>query len=126
MCPRGRPRGQGRPREFHLCQKVRNVITMMLNSCFLMQNHQNFSAAGDSSPIPVFSHYIFTDYASYVTRLSCISLFSTGPKSANFCAKKILLLFLISSLSKILVACRVAFTVIDRFFKRLWATNETS
>ena len=37
---------------------------------------------------PVHSHYIFSKYASFVTHLSCISVFSTGPKLDNFCAKK--------------------------------------
>ena len=31
----------------------------------------------------------FSDYTPSVTRLSCITLFSIGAKSGNFCAKKI-------------------------------------
>ena len=44
-----------------------------------------------------------------VIRLSCISLFRTGSKLDNFCAKKILLL----------VTLLVVFTAADGFFKRL-------
>ena len=39
------------------------------------------------SPVPI--HYVFSDFASSVTRLSYIGFFSKGPKSNNFCAKKI-------------------------------------
>ena len=34
--------------------------------------------------------------------------------------------FLFTPLNKILVACLVAFTAVNRFFRRLWAVDETS
>ena len=34
--------------------------------------------------------------------------------------------FWLTLLSEILVACLVAFTTVDRFFRRLWAAEETS
>ena len=55
-----------------------------------------------------------------VIRLSCISLFSTELKSANFLQKKVTFGSSYHSLSKILVALLVAFTAADRFFKRLY------
>ena len=59
----------------------------------------------------------------FVTRLSCISLFSTEPKSDNFVQK---IYFSFTPLSKILVACLVAFTAVDSFFGRSWAADEAS
>ena len=63
-----------------------------------------------------------TSWAPSVTRLSSNGLFSTGPKLDNFCAKKHLLLVQAPSLllNKTLVAHLVAFTPVDRFFKRLY------
>ena len=80
---------------------------MALKSLFLPKNRKNHPAAGGS--------------ASSVTRLSCIGLFSTGPKLDNFCAKKT---YTVGSspfsFSKTLVALLLAFTPADRFFKRLY------
>ena len=42
---------------------------------FLLQNRKSQSAAGGSTPS--------------LTRMSCSGLFSTGPKSDDFCAKNI-------------------------------------
>ena len=96
---------------------------------FLLQNHKNCPAVGGSAvpdPDPQSPpFYIFSDYARSVTRLSCISFFSTGHKSDKFCAKKNKN-FWFNPLSKILVACLVAFTAVERFFRRLWAAEETS
>ena len=47
-----------------------------------------------------------------MTRLSCISLYSTGPKSDNFGAKKTKKLI---PHRKILIPFLVAFTALDRF-----------
>ena len=58
-------------------KNVRNVIEMALKLVFLPQTHKNCPAAGGSVPP-----------GPSVIRLSCISLFSTGPKLENFCAKK--------------------------------------
>ena len=55
-----------------------------------------------------------------VIRLSCISLFSTELKSANFLQKKVTFGSSYHLLSKILMALLVAFTAADRFFKRLY------
>ena len=61
---------------------VRNVIEeMVLKLQFFQQNHKNHPGLGALTPRPLF-----------VTHLSCISLFSTGPKLENFCVKKVLVL----------------------------------
>ena len=52
--------------------------------------------------------------------MSCISLFDTGPKLDNFCAKDFTFGSSPFPLSEILVAFLVAFTAADRFFKRLF------
>ena len=59
----------------------------------------------------------------FMTRLSYISLFSTEPKSEIFAQNTY---FLFTPFSKILIACVVAFTAIDRFFRRLWTADKTS
>ena len=71
---------------------------------FLLQNHKNRPAVGVSGP----SHYVFRNYASSVIRLICIRLFYTRLKSDNYRANNICFWFTL--LSKILVACLVAFT----------------
>ena len=53
--------------------------------------------------------------APFLIRLSCISLFSTGPKIDNFSAKKCLLAQALLPLSKILIALLVAFTTVADF-----------
>ena len=58
-------------------RNLQNVIKIALKSLFLLQNHKNCPAFGGYPP-----------QALSVTRLSCITLFSTGPKLDNFCAKK--------------------------------------
>ena len=58
-----------------------------------------------------------------VIRLSCISLFSTGPKLDNFCAKKFHFGLIHLPLSQILVALLVAFTAADRLFKQLYGPD---
>ena len=55
----------------------------------------------------------------------CISLFSMEAKSGSFCSQKKTNCWF-PLLSKILVAHMAAFTAVDRFFKRLWAADETS
>ena len=89
-------------------KNVRNVIEMALKLLFLSQNYKNRPAAGDSDPRPLF-----------VTHLSGISLFSTGPKLENFWAKNFAFGSNPLPLSKIQVALLVAFTAADRFFERL-------
>ena len=54
-------------------KSVRNVIEMALKLLFLPKNYKNHSAAGGSLP-----------HAPSVICLSCISLFSTGPKLDSF------------------------------------------
>ena len=108
---------------------MRNVIKKALKllsfSCKITKIAQR-PGAPPQDPRPQSLHfYIFSDYVRSVTRLSCTSFFSTGPKSDKFCAKKNNN-FWFKPLSKILVACLVAFTVVERFFRQLWATEETS
>ena len=62
----------------------------------MAQNHQSHPAAGALPPGPS------------VIRLSCIGLFSTGPKLDNFCTKKFTLGSNPLSLNKILAALLVA------------------
>ena len=57
------------------------------------------------------------------TRMSCNGLISTGPKLDNFCAKNISFGSSPLSLRKTLVALLVAFTLLDRFFKRLYGPH---
>ena len=75
---------------------------------------------------PVHSHSIFSEYVSSVRSLSYSSLFSTGAKPCSFCPKTFAFNYWFSPLSKTLVARLVAFTAVDRFFKRLWTADETS
>ena len=91
---------------------MRNVIEMALN-CFF------FAAKLQKSP----SSWGLCSHASSVIRLSCISLFSTWPELNNFCAKKFTFSSSLLSLSKILVACLIAFIPADRFFKRLYGLD---
>ena len=58
--------------------------------------------------------------APSVIRLSCISLFSMGPKLDNFCTKKFSFGSSPLPLSKILAAPLVAFIAAYRFFKQLY------
>ena len=92
-------------------------------------------AAGGSAPDPQTQppHYEFlatrlhihSIFNVYVRRsMTRLSWFSTGANLGCFCVKKIY--FWLPSLSKILVGCLVAFTAVDRFFKRLMATDKTS
>ena len=53
-------------------------------------------------------------------RLSCISLFSMGPKLDNFCEKKFTFGSSFLPHSKILVALLIAFTATEGFCKRLY------
>ena len=57
---------------------MRNVIKMALKLLFLQQNQKNCAAVGGLVP-----------QAPFVIHLSCMSLFSTGPESDNFYAKKL-------------------------------------
>ena len=66
---------------------VRSDSNGVKNRYFCRKNNKNRPAAGALTPKPPF-----------VTHLSCISLFSSGPKLHIFCAKKFLLLFQASSL----------------------------
>ena len=79
---------------------------MALKSHFLQQNRINRPGTGGCAPS--------------VTSLSSNGLFSTGPKSDNFCAKNIPFGSRPLSLSKTLVMLLVAFTPADIFFKRLY------
>ena len=54
---------------------MRSVIEMAFKSLFLPQNHKNHPAAGASPS------------GSPVIHLSCIGLFSSGPKEDNFMEK---------------------------------------
>ena len=83
-------------------KNVRNMIEMASKLRFLLQNNKIRPSAGGSVPQILF-----------VIRLSCISLFSTGPKLYNFCAKEINFWFKPLPLSKIVVALLVAFTAAD-------------
>ena len=57
-----------------------------------------------------------------MTRVSCISFFSTGLNQTSFVQKNY---FWFNPLCKILVAFLVAFTAVEKFFRRLWAAEET-
>ena len=57
---------------------MRKVIEMALKLLSLPQNHKNRPAAGALRPSAL---------CETVIHLSYISLFSTGPKLENFCAK---------------------------------------
>ena len=107
---------------------MRNVSKMALKllffCCKITKIDQRLGAP-PPDPRPQLLHfYMFSDYAPSVTRLSCISFFSTVPKSDKFWAKKSN--FWLNPLSKILVACLVAFTAVNRFFRQLWTAEETS
>ena len=57
----------------------------------LLQNYKNPPAAGGSAPKPSSTAIIYlVTMPPYVTRLSCISLFSTKPKSDNLSEKTLL------------------------------------
>ena len=86
---------------------MRNVIEIALKSLFLPKNPKNHPAAGGSAPS--------------VTRLSCIGLYSMGPKLDNFCAKNIYLWFKPPSLLTKNPCCAFGcLPATDRFFKRLY------
>ena len=96
------------------------MIKMALKSVLFYRKITNIAQRlGAPLSGPSQSHYLFRDYAPFVTRLSCISLFSTGPKSDNFWAKKTTTNFWFNPFSKILVACLVAITGVDKFFSWL-------
>ena len=59
-------------------KNVQNVIEFVLKLLFLQQNYENRSST-EALPPPE---------ASFVIRLTCISLFSTEPKLDNFCGKQ--------------------------------------
>ena len=105
---------------------MRNVSKIALNLLFFYCKITKIAqrlGAPLPDPRPQSLHfYILSDYARSVTRLSCISFFSTGLNSHKFCAKNY---FWFNPLSKILVACLEAFTAAYRFFRRLWAAEET-
>ena len=70
-------------------QKVRNVIKMALKSLFFAAKSQKLpSGWWLRSQAPVYSHWIFKDYAPSTIHLSCIYSFSTVDKSGKFGAKK--------------------------------------
>ena len=97
--------------------KVQNVIKMALKLLFFAAKLQN-SPRHPASVTKCLGTILVCD------TISCISSFSTGAKSGSFCTKKIYFWF--TPRSKRLVARLVAFTAVDRFFKRLWAADETS
>ena len=82
-----------------------------------MQNRKNCTTAGGTALRPPSTITKFSDYAPSVTSLNCNTLFSTGAKSGSFCAKKKQLL--VPTLSKILDACWVAFTAVDKTFQAI-------
>ena len=102
------------------------ALNLLFFCCKITKIAQRLRAS-PPDPRPQSLHfYIFSDYARSVTRLSCISFFGTGPKSDKFCAKKNTFGLRFNPLTKILVACLVAFTAVEKFFRRLWAAEETS
>ena len=107
---------------------MRNVSKMALQllffCCKLTKIAQQLGASPPYRCPRSLYFYIFSDYARSVTRLSCISFFSTKPNSDKFCAKNKYFWFI--PFSKIPVACLVAFAAVDKFFRRLWAAEETS
>ena len=81
---------------------------MVLKSLFLSQNDkipQRLEAVPPQAPSTIC--------------LSCISLFSTGPKSDKFCSKNFTFGSSPLSLSRILVALLVVISAADRIFKQL-------
>ena len=87
-------------------KNVRIMIEMTLKLLFVAAKLQKFSRRWELCP-----------QAPFVTSLSCIGWFSTGPKLDKFCAKKIYFGCNPLPLSKILVVLLVPFTAADRFFK---------
>ena len=86
----------------------RIVIEMTLKLLFVAAKSQKLPRRWELCP-----------QAPSVTSLSCIGLFSTGPKVDKFCAKKFTLGASPLPLSKFLVVLLVPFTAADRFFKQL-------
>ena len=76
---------------------------MALKLLLLPQNYKNCPAPGGSAP-----------HTPSVMRLSCISLFNTGPKLDNWFKPPLI---------QILIPLLVAFTVADKFFKRLYGPD---
>ena len=100
------------------------ALKLLFFCCKITKIDQRLGAP-PPDPRPQLLHfYMFSDYAPSVTRLSCISFFSMRPKSDKFWAKKSN--FWLNPLSKFLVACLVAFTAVNRFFRQLWTAEETS
>ena len=90
-------------------KNVRIVIEMTLKLLFVAAKSQKLPRRWELCP-----------QVPFVTSLSCIGLFSTGPKLDKFCSKKFSLGASPFPLSKILVVLLVPFTVADRFLKQLY------
>ena len=64
MCPRGRPRGQGRPRGLHLCQHRLPTSALCISA--------NTGPTLDASPRPTLVDKIFLNYRQFfVINLGC-------------------------------------------------------
>ena len=106
----------------HMASFVRSMIKMALKSLFFCSKIAQ--RLGDPPARPINIHLIFSIYVRLWHAWVASVCSARGLNQVVF-GKKIYFWF-ISSLSKILVERLVAFTAVDRFFKRFLAMEETS